>query len=144
MIEISDLPTVNASLNSLSLILLLAGYTCIRRGNKSAHKRLMIAAFCVSVAFLVSYVVYHTYGSETRFSGQGWIRWFYFPMLISHIILAATIPILASGTLYLGLRGRFDRHRRWARITFPIWVYVSITGVLIYLMLYVWEPVASA
>lgn len=140
MIQLSDLPALNASLNSLSLLLLLTGYVCIRRRYRTAHKRLMISAFCVSIAFLVSYVIYHSFGSEKRFEGQGWVRWFYFPMLISHIVLAATIPFLASWTLYLGLKGRFDRHRRWARITFPTWVYVSITGVLIYLVLYVWTP----
>ena len=137
MIEIRDLPTVNASLNAISFVLLVAGYTCIRLGHERAHKRFMIAAFCVSAAFLSTYLTYRFLGAEKRFTGQGWIRPIYFFILITHIALAATVPVLATWTLILGLKDRRKRHRRLARITFPIWVYVSITGVFVYLMLFV-------
>ncbi|MHC5111822.1 MAG: DUF420 domain-containing protein [Planctomycetota bacterium] len=137
MIEITDLPLVNASLNALACCLLLAGWLMIRTGRRVGHKRCMVAAFSVSILFLVSYLTYRFLGEEKRFGGTGWIRPVYFFVLITHVILAATVPFLASWTLWLGLSGRFDRHRRWARITFPIWVYVSVTGVLVYLMLFV-------
>ncbi len=142
--DLSVLPTVNAALNSLSLVLLLLGYSYIRRQRITAHKRCMVAAFCVSMAFLVSYLTYRFAGKEKRFGGQGWIRPVYFFILITHVTLAATVPVLAGRTLYLGLRGRFDRHRRIARLTFPIWVYVSITGILVYLLLFrLYAPRAS-
>jgi len=136
MLDISVLPTVNATLNLISFVLLICGYTLIRRGHRIGHKRCMIAAFCVSVLFLVSYLTYAFLGAEKRFGGMGWIRPVYFTILISHVILAATVPVLATWTLLLGLRGRYEKHRRMARITFPIWVYVSMTGVLVYLLLF--------
>lgn len=136
MIEISDLPTVNATLNTISAILLTIGYLLIRQRKIEAHKRCMLAAFAVSVLFLISYVFYHANAGSKPFEQQGWIRPVYFTILISHIILAVVIVPLALRTLYLAWRERFDQHRRIAKITLPIWLYVSVTGVLIYLMLY--------
>lgn len=136
VLEISDLPTVNASLNSFSAIILIVGYVFIRQKKIAAHKKCMLAAFSVSVLFLISYVIYHANAGSTPFTKHGWIRPVYFTILISHIILAFLIVPLAIRTLYLAWRERFEQHRRIAKITFPIWLYVSITGVLIYLMLY--------
>ncbi len=134
--NVDVLPTVNATLNSLSFVLLLSGYAMIRCGRVTAHKRFMMAAFGVSTMFLVSYLTYKFFGEEKRFGGQGGVRMIYFFILITHIALAITVPVLGSITLYLGLRGRLDRHRRLARITLPIWLYVSITGVIVYVMLF--------
>lgn len=136
MIRLADLPLLNATLNAVSFVLLMAGYWCIRRGRVRAHKRFMISAFCTSVLFLISYLTYRFLGSEKKFGGEGWIRQVYYFILATHITLAASVPFLATRTLYLALRGRFDSHRRIARVTFPIWVYVSITGVLVYLLLF--------
>jgi uncharacterized membrane protein YozB (DUF420 family) len=135
--EASDLPTLNATLNALSTVLLISGYTFIKlRKLARPHKLLMISAFATSIVFLASYLVYHYQVGSVPFTGQGWIRPIYFIILITPIILAALIPPLALVTLYHGLRGNFRRHVRIARWTFPIWLYVSVTGVLIYLMLY--------
>ena len=132
----SALPTLNASLNGLSAVLLTAGWFCIRRRRVAAHRACMLGALAVSTLFLVSYVVYHaTYGSRP-FGGQGWVRWVYFPLLISHVVLAAGIVPLALVTVYRALSADVARHRRIARWTLPIWLYVSVTGVLVYLMLY--------
>ena len=136
MIEISDLPTLNATLNTISAILLTIGYILIRQRKIEAHKRCMLAAFAVSVLFLISYVIYHANAGSKPFEQHGWIRPVYFTILISHIILAFVIVPLALRTLYLAWRERFEQHRRIAKITLPIWLYVSVTGVLIYLMLY--------
>ncbi len=136
MFDITILPTVNASLNLISFMLIVAGYVLIRRGQVQKHRVCMISAFCVSVLFLVSYLTYAAFGEEKRFGGTGWIRPVYFTILITHVVLAATVPILATWTLVLGLRGRFDKHRKLARITFPIWTYVSMTGVIVYLLLF--------
>jgi len=136
MIEISDLPTLNATLNSISFVLLIAGYTCMRKGRINAHKRLMISAFGVSILFLASYLTYHFCGEEKRFKGQGWIRPVYFVILITHVLLAATVPVLASWTLLLGLKGKIDKHRQLARWTLPIWLYVCVTGVIVYGLLF--------
>jgi len=145
MIDLSILPTVNASLNSIAFVLLIIGYAKIKQGKKQSHKRYMLAAFCVSILFLASYLTYHLLGEEKRFGGIGLIRPIYFVILVTHVILAATVPILASRTLYLALRERFEQHRRIARITLPIWIYVSITGVIVYLMLYViYDPLPEA
>ncbi len=133
---LAHLPALNATLNSISLVLLVAGYRQIKRRNVEAHKRFMLAAFGVSILFLISYLTYRFLGEEKRFGGKGWIRPVYFFILITHVVLAATIPVLASRTLYLALRGRFDKHRRIARITFPIWIYVSVTGVMVYVLLF--------
>lgn len=136
MLEISNLPTLNAILNSTSTILLVLGYVFIRNRKIELHKKCMLAAFGVSVLFLISYCIYHANAGSTKFLLQGWIRPVYFTILISHIILAFIIVPLALVTLYFALREKFEKHRRIAKITLPIWLYVSVTGVLIYLMLY--------
>jgi putative membrane protein len=135
---VAALPTVNAVLNSISAGLLTAGFVFIRRRNVAAHRACMLGAFAVSVLFLVCYVVYHAYAGSRPFAGQGWIRPFYFVLLISHIVLAALIVPLALTTIYRGLSAQLDRHKRLARWTLPIWLYVSITGVIVYLLLYHW------
>lgn len=136
MLTLSDLPTLNASLNGVAAVLLTAGYFCIRRGWIVAHHRLMLAAFAASALFLSSYLFYHYHRLSTPFEGEGALRWVYFTVLISHILLAATVPPLALLTLSRALRKKFDRHRRIARWTLPIWLYVSVTGVAVYWMLY--------
>ncbi len=134
--ELTDLPTVNASLNALSTALLGAGYYFIRTGDKRRHRACMIGAFCTSSVFLACYLIYHYRVGSVAFEGQGWIRPFYFAVLITHIVLAAAVVPLALLTLYRAWSGQFDRHRRIAGWTWPIWMYVSTTGVLVYLMLY--------
>jgi putative membrane protein len=136
VITISELPTLNAALNSFSAVFLCAGYFFIRRSNRSAHQRCMLAAVACSVLFLTSYLVYHFQVGSIGFKGQGWIRPVYFTILITHTILATAVVPLVLLTLIRALRERFDAHRRIARWTFPIWLYVSVTGVVIYLMLY--------
>ena len=133
---ISDLPTVNAILNTGSATLLAMGYVMIRRRRPIAHRNCMIGAFIVSAVFLTCYLVYHYHAGSKRFTLEGWIRPVYFTILISHILLAFLILPLALRTLYLAWRRRFDKHRRIARITYPLWMYVSVTGVIIYWMLY--------
>ncbi len=134
--SVSDLPLVNASLNSLATILLITGYICIRRRRIAAHRAMMIAAFVTSALFLVSYLVYHAQTGSRPFPGRGAVRGIYFTILITHIVLAATIPPLAGVTLWRAYQGRFDRHMRVARWTLPLWLYVSITGIVVYVMLY--------
>lgn len=134
--EVTDLPALNASLNSISTILLGAGYYFIRRQEIARHKMSMIAAFVCSCLFLTSYLIYHYHVGSIPFTRQGWIRPVYFTILITHIILATAIVPLALITLYRAWRGQFDRHKRIARWTWPLWMYVSVTGVVIYLMLY--------
>jgi uncharacterized membrane protein YozB (DUF420 family) len=131
-----DLPGVNATLNGVSALLLVTGYRFIRRGDVERHRLCMVTAFVVSVLFLVSYVVYHYHVGSTRFPGTGWIRAAYLTLLVSHVILAALVPPLAIVTLYRGARGDVPRHRRIARVTLPVWLYVSVTGVVIYVVLY--------
>lgn len=133
---VADLPALNASLNGLSAILLATGFGFIRRRQIERHRACMVAAFGVSTAFLVSYVVYHAEHGSTPFSGQGWIRPVYFSLLASHVLLAIAVLPLALVTLYRAWRADFAGHRRIAKITFPIWMYVSVTGVLVYWMLY--------
>jgi putative membrane protein len=133
---ISDLPALNATLNALSAILLTTGYVCIRRGRAGLHKRCMLAALTTSALFLISYVVYHLNAGSRPFAGQGQIRLVYFAILVTHVILAAAILPLALTTAARGVLGQYDRHVRIARWTLPIWLYVSVTGVVIYLMLY--------
>lgn len=135
-LDVSALPLVNASLNAVSGVLLAAGYGFIRRRWVPYHRLCMLGAFSLSALFLVSYVIYHTFAGSTEFTGQGWIRPIYFTILISHIILAALVLPLALTTLYLAWQGTFIQHRRIARWTLPIWLYVSISGVVVYLMLY--------
>ncbi|MFN2386144.1 MAG: DUF420 domain-containing protein [Thermoanaerobaculia bacterium] len=133
---VADLPAVNAFLNLASFCLLLAGYRAIRRFEVERHRRWMLAAATVSLLFLISYVVYHAQVGSVRFTGQGPVRTLYFAILLSHTVLAVVNLPLVLRTLYLGLRRRDDRHRRIARWTFPIWAYVSVTGVVVYVMLY--------
>ncbi|MDE0105892.1 MAG: DUF420 domain-containing protein [Bryobacterales bacterium] len=133
---VTDLPTLNASLNLLAAVLLALGYASIRRGDVRRHRACMLAACAVSVAFLASYSVYHWQVGSVAYTGQGWIRPVYFAILISHILLAmASVPLVAS-TLWRAWRGAFRAHRRIARWTFPSWMYVSVTGVIVYWMLY--------
>ena len=135
-LSVSDLPAVNAGLNSLSTVFLLAGYRNIRCRNIPAHRACMLTAFVCSTLFLISYLTYHAQVGSVPFQRQGWIRPVYFTILITHVILAAVILPLALVTLYRAWKERFDQHRRIARWTLPLWLYVSITGVVIYLMLY--------
>jgi uncharacterized membrane protein YozB (DUF420 family) len=139
----SYLPTVNALLNAAATVLLIAGYVQIRRRRERAHRNLMLAAFAVSVLFLASYVVYHALAGSKKFEHSGAIRGVYYTILLSHVVLAAAVPVLAGVTIVLGLRNRRERHRRLARWTFPIWLYVSVTGVVIYVMLYHLPPPAG-
>jgi uncharacterized membrane protein YozB (DUF420 family) len=136
MIPVSSLPAVNATLNAISAVLLLSGYFFIRQRRITAHKACMVSALAVSALFLLSYLYYHYHHGSTPFPGQGWTRGLYFTILISHIILAAAILPLALVTVARAWRGQFDRHVRLARWTLPIWLYVSVTGVTIYWMLY--------
>jgi uncharacterized membrane protein YozB (DUF420 family) len=135
-VTVRDLPTLNAALNATSALLLLAGWLLIRRGRIEAHRRAMLAAVASSALFLVSYLVYHAQVGSVRFQGRGPIRAVYFTILISHTLLAAVIVPLVLVTLVRALKARFDRHRSLARVTLPIWSYVSVTGVVIYWMLY--------
>jgi putative membrane protein len=135
-IDVSGLPALNAILNATSAMLLAVGYLFIRRRRVAAHLACMLSAFGVSTLFLVSYVVYHYNAGSRPFGGQGWIRPVYFVLLISHIILAAAIVPLALTTIYRALTGQLPRHMRIARWTLPIWLYVSVSGVAIFLMLY--------
>ncbi len=134
--SVSDLPLLNATLNAVATVLLVAGFLFIRRGRVTAHRFCMTAAFLVSTAFLISYLFYHARAGSVAFTGVGWVRPFYFSLLISHIVLAAAVPPLAIVTLWRALRGRIEAHRRLARWTLPIWLYVSVTGVMVYWMLY--------
>lgn len=133
---ISALPTVNASLNGLAALLLLAGFVAIRSGNRELHRKLMLAAFACSVLFLVCYLVYHSQVGSKRFPGTGSIRTFYLALLASHTVLAAVVPFGAILALRRGLQGKFEQHRRLTRWVWPVWMYVSVTGVVIYWMLY--------
>lgn len=140
--SVSDLPAVNATLNSVCTVLLLAGWWFIRHERKAQHIFCMVAALCVSVVFLVTYVTHKilVQGVHTKFGGEGvWVP-IYYVVLISHLILAMVIVPLVLITVVPALRARYDRHRKWARWTLPLWLYVSVTGVLVYLMLYVWFP----
>lgn len=134
---VRDLPAVNASLNALATVLLIYGYRLIRQGKREEHKRVMLSAFAVSIVFLVCYLVYHAEVGSVPYQGQGTMRIVYFTILISHVILAAIVPVLAVMTLWRAFQERFDKHRKIAKITLPIWLYVSITGVIVYLMLYI-------
>lgn len=136
MLEVHDLPTVNATLNGTAAVLLVTGHRLIHRGRMRAHRAVMLTAFGCSVVFLASYLYYHAQVGSVRFAGTGWLRTLYLTILASHTVLAATVPVLAILTLRLALKGRFDRHRALARWTYPIWLYVSVTGVIVYWMLY--------
>ncbi len=136
----ADLPAVNATLNALAGLALTAGYYFIRRKDVRRHKFCMLTAFGISTVFLICYVTYHALHGSKSFAHSGSIRVVYFGILISHVVLAAAVPPLAILTLIAGLRDRIERHRRLARWTWPIWMYVSVTGVLVYFMLYRWFP----
>lgn len=133
---VHDLPAVNATLNAVSGLLLVIGYILIRARRIELHRKVMIAAFGTSTLFLICYVVYHVQVGSVPFPRQGFVRPLYFTILITHVTLAAAVPPLAIVTLLRGLRGRYGAHRRIARWTFPIWLYVSVTGVLVYVLLY--------
>jgi uncharacterized membrane protein YozB (DUF420 family) len=136
MISVHDLPAVNASLNAVSGVLLLCGYTLMRLRRIELHRAFMIAAFAMSSLFLICYLVYHAQVGSVPFPRQGFVRPLYFTILITHVVLAATVPPLAIVSMTRGLQGRYPQHRRIARWTFPIWLYVSVTGVLVYVLLY--------
>lgn len=134
--SLTDLPALNATLNAIAATLLVIGYVLIRRGRVEAHRRVMIAAFATSALFLASYLIYHANIGSRPFQGQGPIRIVYFTILVTHVVLAAAILPLALITLSYALRARFERHVPIARWTLPLWLYVSVTGVIVYLMLY--------
>lgn len=140
LFAVHPLATTNAVLNALSTVLLVAGWVFIARGQWKAHRTAMIAAFAVSAVFLVCYLTYHYLVGHVPFKGQGPVRTVYFTILISHIVLAVFVPILALRMFFLAWKGRWDAHRRLGKITMPIWLYVSVTGVVIYAMLYHFFP----
>jgi uncharacterized membrane protein YozB (DUF420 family) len=135
-VTVSDLPALNATLNATCFVLLTIGYVLIRSGRVTQHRAVMIAAFCTSVVFLTSYVIYHAQAGSKPFPGQGPIRIVYFTILITHVVLAAAIVPMVLMTLSRGLKRQDVRHRALARWTLPIWMYVSVTGVVVYYMLY--------
>jgi len=134
--DVRDLPAVNAVLNASATVLLLTGYWLIRNGKREAHRKVMLAAFGTSILFLICYLVYHSQVGSVRFQKEGMIRTVYLSILLTHTVLAAAVPFLAVVTLRRGFAARFDKHRKIARWTLPIWLYVSVTGVVIYWMLY--------
>lgn len=138
--QISDLPTLNATLNTVATLLLVCGWTCIKLKRKAAHITFMVLALLVSTAFLTSYLIYHFKAGHVGFHGTGWSRKIYFPMLISHVALAIVNLPMVIMTLIPAMRQRFDKHKKIARWTLPIWLYVSVTGVLVYFMCYIWYP----
>lgn len=142
--SVSDIPGINAIFNAIATVLMTFGFIFIKQGRREAHRAMMLSAGGVSAIFLIGYVT-HKYlvgGVHSPFGGEGLIRKVYYTMLISHIILAAAIAYLVPRTFYLALKGDFERHKWWARFTYPIWYYVSITGVLVYLFVYRWWPAA--
>lgn len=142
MVEwVKYLPHVNVSLNGLATILLIIGYVLIKQKRELAHRKVMLATFGVNVVFLISYLTYHAnvlskkFPTDSAVASDG-MRYFYYGLLASHVLLAAFVPVLAIGSIYLGLTNRRESHRRLSRWTWPIWLYVSVTGVIVYLMLY--------
>jgi uncharacterized membrane protein YozB (DUF420 family) len=142
--DVHQLPTVNAVLNATAGLLLVVGWVLIRQRRERAHKIAMLLAFGVSVVFLACYLAYHFQVRHVPFAGPASVRPLYFVILITHVVLAATVPVLAGVTIYLGYYDLRQKHRAWARWTFPIWLYVSVTGVIIYLMLYQLFPASGA
>ena len=142
--SIQDIPALNASLNALATLLLTIGFVLIKTGRREAHRRVMIGACVVSAVFLVGYVGHKilVQGVHTPFGGEGAIRTVYYVMLLTHIVLAIAIAYLVPRTFLLAIKGEYERHKAWARWTFPIWYYVSVTGVLVYFFLYQWWPAA--
>jgi putative membrane protein len=150
---IHDIPALNAALNALATLLMTVGFVCIRLGHRSAHRACMIATGVVSAIFLVGYLTHKALKGaaagagealHTQFGGEGAIRIVYYVMLITHVLLAMSIAYLVPRTFAYAFRGDFERHKKWARFTFPIWYYVSVTGVLVYFFLYRWWPSAPA
>lgn len=143
--SVNDIPALNAGLNALATVLMTAGFLFIKQGKRDAHRAAMLSAGTVSAVFLIGYVAHKILvrGVHTPFGGEGAIRTVYYGMLLSHIVLAIAIAYLVPRTFWLALKGDFEAHRRWARFTFPIWYYVSVTGVLVYFFLYVWWPAAA-
>jgi uncharacterized membrane protein YozB (DUF420 family) len=141
-IEVQQIPTINAALNATATVLILAGFACIKAGRRDAHRACMLSAGAASALFLVGYITHKVLigGVHTPFAGPPFAKAVYLTVLLTHSVLAAAIAFLVPRTFYLALKGDLERHRRWARFTFPIWLYVSATGVLIYLFLYVWWP----
>lgn len=146
---LDDIPALNAGLNGLATALMTAGFACIKTGRKAAHRACMLAAGVVSAVFLVGYLAHKALKGaaagageaiHTQFGGEGGIRIVYYVMLITHVLLAMAIAYLVPRTFWLALSGDYERHRRWARVVFPIWYYVSVTGVLVYFFLYQWWP----
>lgn len=149
---LNDIPALNAALNALATLLIAVGYVFIRSGNKTAHRASMFSAGVVSAVFLVGYLTHKVLKGmaagageavHTQFGGEGPIRTVYYVMLISHVILAMAIAYLVPRTFALAFSGQFERHKKWARVVFPIWLYVSVTGVLVYFFLYQWWPAAA-
>ena len=134
--DLRFLPAVNALLNSMSASCLILGYLEIRKGNRTIHIKMMLSALIFSFLFLISYLTYHTFHGDTSFQGEGWIRPLYYFILISHIILSAVVLPLVLTTVYFAATGNFNQHPKIARLTLPLWLYVSVTGVIVYLMLY--------
>ena len=137
------LPHLNAFLNMVSFILLLAGYSAIRKGRRERHRKFMLGAFWVSALFLCSYLIYHSLATHNKFPGTGHARTIYFFILITHIVLATLIVPLVLRVMFLAQKKRFEEHKWLAKITFPLWVYVSVTGVLVYVFLYHLYPVTA-
>jgi putative membrane protein len=135
---LSDFPALNATLNASATVFMLIGIACIKAKQKSAHVASMVIALIFSTAFLACYLYYHYHVGDAKFQGQGWVRPVYFAILLTHIPLAfLTLPLVFM-TVIPALQQRFDKHKRWAKITFPVWLYVSVTGVLVYFMCYRW------
>lgn len=134
--SVQDFPHLNAALNALAATLLVMGWVFIRNGQKTAHRNCMILAIVVSAAFLTCYLIYHYQEGSTKFPEYGFIRYVYLAILLTHVVLAAAVPVLAGITVYFAVRGNFVKHKRIARWTLPIWLYVSVTGVIVYWMLY--------
>jgi putative membrane protein len=144
---VHDIPTLNAALNATATVLILAGFALIKQGKRDAHRAAMLSAGVVSTVFLVGYVTHKILmrGLHTPFGGEApLLRAFYYTMLLSHIVLAIAIAYLVPRTFLLAIKGDYERHKRWARFVFPIWLYVSVTGVLVYLFLYQWWPARPA
>jgi len=148
-VTLNDIPPINAGLNALATVLITAGFICIKTGRKNAHRACMFSAGIVSAVFLVGYLLHKALKGmaagagqavHTQFGGEGAIRTVYYVMLITHILLAISIAYLVPKTFSLAFKGDFERHKRWARVVFPIWYYVSVTGVLVYFFLYQWWP----
>jgi len=143
MPEIQDLPHITAALNALTAVFLVIGYVHIRQGRRAAHKKAMLTAVAVAVLFLIVYVIYHLNSGLARFGGVGVVRYVYFTLLIIHVIGAVVLVPLVPVTLYRALRGRFDAHKRLARWTWPLWMFVSVSGVVVYVMGFHLYPMAA-